>query len=407
MKKIFTLLGSLLVSGASLVNAEQQTITVEIYGDYDWSYDYTEVGSYDINITNNDGVYTIDNFLQSGAPLSFTLGRGISADSHTFINFVNNVNNEYYKNYAGVYSGGIQSYILKPDSEENIVCKLWTDDAKAEKEVETPYIFNALDETYAQLSDNLNGNYEITMKLYAVTNHMQFPNDPTIYDTERCYRLKFYLNAPEPNATPLTIKVLNENGTSESNLPYATTLTVDEKEGIYTISNFLDSTQPMSFSFDPNDPNDNSIAITLKDNVIEKEVVGLTYNYITQFDGKPDTDSEYLSKAVYHTQGETRATSVSKPYIDLTKSYLVRVDKAENDGKNYKANIYVGSGSGLHRNLQFYFEGPDKSGISLVEADNENAPVEYYNLNGQRVNNPANGIFVRKQGSKVEKVVIK
>ena len=138
MKKIFTLLGSLLVSGASLVNAEQQTITVEIYGDYEWIYDYTEVGSYDINITNNDGVFTIDNFLQSGAPLSFTLGRGISADSHTFINFIGNVKSEYAQ------WGGINSYILKPDSEENIVCKLWTDDAKAEKEVETPYIFNAL-----------------------------------------------------------------------------------------------------------------------------------------------------------------------------------------------------------------------------------------------------------------------
>ena len=57
--------------------------------------------------------------------------------------------------------------------------------------------------------------------------------------------------------------------------------------------------------------------------------------------------------------------------------------------------------------VSFFFNAPTETGLSLIEANDENAPVEYYNLNGQRVNDPANGIFVRKQGSKVEKVVIK
>ena len=35
-----------------------------------------------------------------------------------------------------------------------------------------------------------------------------------------------------------------------------------------------------------------------------------------------------------------------------------------------------------------------------------NAPVEYYNLQGMKVENPANGIFIRKQGSKTTKVVL-
>ena len=35
-----------------------------------------------------------------------------------------------------------------------------------------------------------------------------------------------------------------------------------------------------------------------------------------------------------------------------------------------------------------------------------NAPVEYYNLQGVKVENPANGIFIRKQGSKTTKVVL-
>ncbi len=44
------------------------------------------------------------------------------------------------------------------------------------------------------------------------------------------------------------------------------------------------------------------------------------------------------------------------------------------------------------------------SGIAGVEID-ENAPVEYFNLQGVRVNNPVNGLYIMRQGDKVVKVV--
>jgi len=48
------------------------------------------------------------------------------------------------------------------------------------------------------------------------------------------------------------------------------------------------------------------------------------------------------------------------------------------------------------------------SGVkSVVAADNENAPVEYFNLQGVRVNNPANGLYIRRQGNQASKVLIK
>lgn len=49
------------------------------------------------------------------------------------------------------------------------------------------------------------------------------------------------------------------------------------------------------------------------------------------------------------------------------------------------------------------------SGISSAEADinNADAPVEYFNLQGVRVANPEGGIFIRRQGNKVEKVTIR
>lgn len=48
----------------------------------------------------------------------------------------------------------------------------------------------------------------------------------------------------------------------------------------------------------------------------------------------------------------------------------------------------------------------DKSGIAGIEAE-ANAPVEYFNLQGVRVANPENGLFIRRQGNTVTKVLVK
>jgi tellurite resistance protein len=47
------------------------------------------------------------------------------------------------------------------------------------------------------------------------------------------------------------------------------------------------------------------------------------------------------------------------------------------------------------------------SGIEGVGADSQDAPVEYYNLQGVRVSNPGTGLYIRRQGTKVEKVAIR
>lgn len=48
-----------------------------------------------------------------------------------------------------------------------------------------------------------------------------------------------------------------------------------------------------------------------------------------------------------------------------------------------------------------------RSASGVEEIGAENAPVEYYNLQGVRVENPANGLYIRKQGNEVKKVMIK
>lgn len=45
------------------------------------------------------------------------------------------------------------------------------------------------------------------------------------------------------------------------------------------------------------------------------------------------------------------------------------------------------------------------AGISSVAIDNSNAPVEYFNIQGVRVDNPSNGVFISRQGNVVKKVI--
>lgn len=45
--------------------------------------------------------------------------------------------------------------------------------------------------------------------------------------------------------------------------------------------------------------------------------------------------------------------------------------------------------------------------VAAADVDNTNAPVRYYNLQGMSVNAPANGVFIRVQGTDVQKVLVK
>ncbi|MDE6120962.1 MAG: hypothetical protein K2F63_04155 [Muribaculaceae bacterium] len=98
--------------------------------------------------------------------------------------------------------------------------------------------------------------------------------------------------------------------------------------------------------------------------------------------------------------------------IDLipTKDYTFT---APADGKVY-LQIYLGNyydKNNKHDNLWMLidnvkmFSEEEEAGISEIVAD-ENAPVEYFNLQGVRVANPENGMFIRRQGSKAEKVAL-
>ncbi len=57
--------------------------------------------------------------------------------------------------------------------------------------------------------------------------------------------------------------------------------------------------------------------------------------------------------------------------------------------------------------VEFNGQKVGSSGIGSIDTDNADAPVEYYNLQGIRVDNPENGVYIRRQGNTVTKVLVK
>ncbi|MDE7081080.1 MAG: hypothetical protein K2O78_05470 [Muribaculaceae bacterium] len=56
---------------------------------------------------------------------------------------------------------------------------------------------------------------------------------------------------------------------------------------------------------------------------------------------------------------------------------------------------------------QFWDQLIGTNGVSIIGGDDADAPVEYYNIQGIRVENPAQGLYIVRQGAKARKVVLK
>lgn len=100
-----------------------------------------------------------------------------------------------------------------------------------------------------------------------------------------------------------------------------------------------------------------------------------------------DLPTEDQVEAIVMGQSATKSVIFDKEKITLTIT-VTNVD-ADFDGKT--SHTYV-----------FKYEN---AGVENVVIDN-NAPIEYYNLQGVKVANPENGVFIKVQGSNATKVVM-
>ncbi len=82
----------------------------------------------------------------------------------------------------------------------------------------------------------------------------------------------------------------------------------------------------------------------------------------------------------------------------------VEAAKAKYEGTT-PTTIYISVTGGINV-YSIAYTSDGSSAITDITVD-ENAPVEYFNLQGIRVDNPENGLYIKRQGNNVTKVLVK
>lgn len=131
------------------------------------------------------------------------------------------------------------------------------------------------------------------------------------------------------------------------------------------------------------------------------------YSYINY--NRVDKGSEgrvcYWKQIGDNTYTEETATILTD-YLD-NADYATNPDKVEVEIAEKSSIQFVNTGEQLCFVLEVSYLEPDPTtGVSdvAVEADGE---AVYYNLNGVKVANPENGLFIKVQGGKASKVLVK
>lgn len=123
-------------------------------------------------------------------------------------------------------------------------------------------------------------------------------------------------------------------------------------------------------------------------------------------DGVLQTNTPVVSNLILK-DSENTMIAVALPNNSTARTTLNIVDNPTNVGQTViiKGSLENYFGIPGVKNTE-YISGLTTSGIADIVAD-ENAPVEYFNLQGIRVANPENGLYIRRQGNKVTKVIVK
>lgn len=119
-------------------------------------------------------------------------------------------------------------------------------------------------------------------------------------------------------------------------------------------------------------------------------------------------------KKVVHTpkaNGQARANSIVDDAADWTPldGNTVEIEKINEDNRGKQFTFRAKHASGAVSDETAFAVNADgtTTGVESVEAEEADAPVEYFNLQGVRVMNPDKGLFIRRQGNRVEKVMMK
>jgi hypothetical protein len=231
-----------------------------------------------------------------------------------------------------------------------------------------------------------------------------------------------------------TIKIVYDTYTDDYRISKEPTYLVENVEG--------SDTEVGSINVDADkgiatwEASDGTLAKTLviepEDSYIAITKVSVTWDYVTPvFVSKSVSDDKVLTlqvkngHKVYYKilSSDNSSTKTNAPAFKAADLTGLTEAGLENDGWTVNDNsytyklsdlattdlmtVYAVNGTKQSEEVTYNQGGQIVSGIEGVAADSQDAPVEYYNLQGVRVSNPGTGLYIRRQGTKVEKVAIR
>lgn len=190
------------------------------------------------------------------------------------------------------------------------------------------------------------------------------------------------------------------DGASNWSSPVAAKRFTHEGNGIYTLASYDFGTEEgqKTFKIRPVTPTTPTGATAST-----KPIYGFTTDGIA-FGSEPQTKGE---KAVYtrvlnayHVDSEKR-----REVGDGSKAASVQVNVCHSAKANLTGEYSVRFDANTNE-LTLTSLNDIESGVAELAAEAE-GEVEFFNMQGMRVANPENGIFIRRQGNKVSKVIVK
>lgn len=423
MKKIFTFVTALLLASSLSIKAEEVTVYICDKEDNDIAYDF------DADLTKDaDGVYTLTNLFGVdegyGIPFSFKFTQPEVGKTSPI---------EVTSNTTEV-EGMDGCYYIKNSNDKHPI--FWVYDLNGIEDyvkLRKSYIDLGNGESYVYRYDTSDPEnkyeYVVTLKISGTFNGYNSETDS--YDKELFtgegetapwLYLEFWFNDPttddpidEPTVEVLrTIDVTVDVDEAYYFPDYSDSKNYSEKV-IKSFDAKLDFMSDGTYKLKDIFGTDNYITYTAG-NFNPKNVAKVTYtgNIYTYYGSPyfltPDGE-DFISFTVEEENGEKIEVEDLYGYENVEYTYVYKTSEAEIAEGYYQYYVYlyvkgyVGEDSAIDLSLAFGYNDTS-TGVTNVEAS-EKAPVEYYNLQGVKVADPSNGIFIRHQGNKVSKISIK
>lgn len=417
MKKIFTLFAAC-VLGIGSVNAATVVSKVYTYNNTTEKYEVSFNPIEGELTKNSDGNLELSNFINSGDPLIFTFDSSIALDAYTALELKGYLDtsdkNPYIMNASGNYITG----------------KLFADGSDLPTTVYYPYVETDPDYTYIMRVDP--DKYGADYYAWICFSGFDKSNGPLDW-----YYYEFFFNMPadatpgipggpgvpgdpvEDDATSIKVTVDSDGAYYYPDYEdYSVRETKDLKsfdaelviaeDGTYTLKNIFNTTY--SISYKVGEFTDQIAPITYTGNIsVDEGYEQYPYfmngnKYMTVNMQVDDADGTIYK--VNYLSGDQNVK-----YTNVYKSTDEEVAQGYYEYYVYLClDGYIGEKGFIDSYWVFGYDMPkgDTPGAEVedINAD-ENEPVEFYNLQGVKVANPSNGIFIRRQGKEVKKVVVR